>query len=58
MGGNNHLNYGLVRILNGRNKIGQTPNGLLFDCHVNTLQMDPILFSYVLVQYANGRSSS
>ena len=42
------------------------PDGTVFDCHLNTgqpnhlktRQMDPILFSYVLVQYSNGQSSS
>ena len=42
------------------------PNGLVFECHLNTVkpnhlnngQMDAILFSYVLVQYSNGQSST
>ena len=43
-------------------KIGVMPNGLVFECHLNTGQpnhlntgqMDAILFSFVLVQYSNG----
>ena len=42
------------------------PNGLVFECHLNTGQpnhlntgqMDNIIFSYVLVWYLNGRSST
>ena len=42
------------------------PNGLVSECHLNTGQpnhlntgqMDAILFSYVLVQYLNGWSST
>ena len=42
------------------------PNDLVFECHLNTEQpnhlntglMDAILFSYVLVQYLNGWSST
>ena len=42
------------------------PNGPIFKCqlnsgqpnHLNTGQMDTILFSYVMVQYSNGRSNS
>ena len=42
------------------------PNGQVFECylntgqpnHLNTGQMDAILFSYVLVQYSNGWSST
>ena len=45
---------------------GWMSNGLVFECHLNTgqpdhlnaRQMDAILFSYVLVQYLNGRSST
>ena len=33
------------------------PNGLVFKCHLNTGQ-DAILFSYVLVRYLNGWSST
>ena len=33
-------------------KRGWMPNGLVFKCHLNTGQMDAILFSYVLVQYS------
>ena len=39
-------------------KRGRMPNGLVFECHLNTGQMDPILYSYVLVRYSNGRSST
>ena len=42
------------------------PNGLVFECHLNTgqpthlnlVQMDDILFSYVLVWYSNGWSGT
>ena len=42
------------------------PNGLVFKCHLNmgqpnelnTIQMDAILFSYVMVWYSNGRPST
>ena len=42
------------------------PNGLVFECHLNTgrpnhlnaRQMDAILFSYVLVWFSNDRSST
>ena len=36
-------------------KRGWIPNGLVFKCHMNTGQMDAILFSYVLFWYSNGR---
>ena len=47
-------------------KRGRMPNGLVFECHLNTVkpnhlnngQMDAILFSYVLVQYSNGQPST
>ena len=47
-------------------KRGWIPNGLVFECHwnkgqpnhLNTKQMDAILFSYVLVWYLNGWSST
>ena len=47
-------------------KRGWMPNGLVFECHsdtvqpnhLNTRQIDAILFSYVLVWYLNGRSST
>ena len=47
-------------------KRGWMPNGPVFECHLNTGQpnhfktgqMDAFLFSYVLVRYLNGRSSS
>ena len=34
------------------------PNGPVFECHLKTGQIDAILFSYVLVRYLNGRSST
>ena len=34
------------------------PNGLVFECNLNTRQMDANLFSYELVRYLNGRSST
>ena len=34
------------------------PNGLVFKYHLNTGQMDAILFSCVLVRYSNGWSSA
>ena len=47
-------------------KRGWMPNGLVFECHLNTgqpnhlntAQMDAILFSYVLVWYSNDWSST
>ena len=33
-------------------------NGLVFEWHLNTGQMDAILFSYVLVRYSIGRSNT
>ena len=47
-------------------KRGWMPNGPVFECylntgqpdHLNTGQMDTILYSYVLVQYLNGQSST
>ena len=43
------LNTELVWYLNGWKEVG---------CHLNAGQMDAILFSYVLVQYSNGWSST
>ena len=47
-------------------KRGWMPNGLVFECHLNTgqpdhlntKQMDSILFSYVMVRNSNGQSST
>ena len=46
-------------------KRGRMPNGLVFKCNLyrtahpfNTLQIEAILFSYVLVQFSNCRSST
>ena len=39
-------------------ELGLMPNDPVFECHLNTEQMDPILFSYVLVQNSNGWSST
>ena len=47
-------------------KRGQMPNGLVFECHLNTgqpnhlniRQMDAILFPYPLVWYSNCQSST
>ena len=49
-----------------RSIIGWMPNSLVFKCHFNTPQPDqlntvpinPILFTYVLVQYSNGQSGT
>ena len=34
------------------------PNGLVFECYLNTGYLNTILFSYLLVQYLNGQSST
>ena len=34
------------------------PNGPILECHLNTGHVNTILFSYILVQYLNGRSST
>ena len=39
-------------------KQGWMPNGVIFECHLNTGQMDAILFSYVMAWYSNGQSST
>ena len=39
-------------------KRGWMSNGLVFECHLKTGQIDTILFSYVIVQNWNGRSST
>ena len=64
---NGDLNTQQVWYSNGQ-KEGWIPNGPVFECHLNTQQQQPthlntrqmgdILFSFVLVQYLNGRSST
>ena len=39
-------------------KRGWMPNGLVFKCHLNTRQIDTILFYYVMVRYSNGGTTS